>query len=151
MDSLAIADAIAARFTGVTATFDGQTEALEQCTARIPNDIGRGPVLLVYPPTGVLDVNMRRRADLLDYPVELLRDPLNYPERTGWLYAWFDAMRDRVEARMTLGLAYVAWAAPVTMMAGLDGGDFGDRKAAFDHVLLTVRVRLDEVVTTLAP
>ena len=148
MDTLATADALAARFAGLTATFDGVTEALEaEATARLPNSVAKGPVLLVFPPEADLAVNLRRRADELVFPVRLLRDPLDYPNRIGWLYAWYDAMRDKVGERMTLGLPYVAWAEPRAARLDADGFAYGG--ITYDMVELEVAVRLDEVVSTL--
>lgn len=149
MNSKATADAIAARFTGVTATVNGATEGLVLCTASLPNTIAVGPVLLVYPPSGTLAIGVsQRRSDELDFPVRLLRDPLNVPLRTDALYAWYDALRDRVEANMDLDLAYVAWARCTEMRAELDGESYGG--SLFDVVELVVRVRFDEVVTSVS-
>lgn len=150
MNTRTIADAIAARFAGVTATLDGATESITfGPTALLPNQIAKGPALVVLPPTGELAVNLRRRADTLTFRVLLLRDPLNVPQRTAWLYAWYDALRDRVEAQMSLGLAYVAWAQVTAAELELDG--FSYAGVLYDRVELTVTVRLDEVVSTLAP
>jgi hypothetical protein len=155
MDLKATADALAGRFTGITATVGSTTESLELCTARLPNAIGKGPVLLVYPPTGLLHLGTsRRREDTWDYLVKLLRDPVDMPERTDWLYAWANAMRDRVEANYDLDLAYVAWAG----MEGearlqIDGEQYsqiGGAFAPFDVVEMTARVRFDEIVVTVA-
>jgi hypothetical protein len=148
MSTLDIADALAGRFSALTATFDGITEGLEQdATARLPNQIGKGPVLLVFPPEGELGVMARRRADTLSFTVRLLRDPLNYPDRVGWLYAWYDAMRDLVEAQMTLGQSNVAWASPTTARLEPDGFTYAG--VTYDVVELEVAVRLDEVISTL--
>jgi hypothetical protein len=148
MNTLAIADAIAARFAGVTATSGTVTESLVMDpTARLPNALNKGPALLVFPPEGELSVAMRRREDVLTFTVRLLRDPLNLPERTAWLYAWYDAIRDLVEAQMTLGLAYVAWAQPGRMSIEVDGYTYAG--VLMDAVELDVTVRLDETVTTL--
>jgi hypothetical protein len=155
VDLLAVADAIADRFTGVTATFDGKTEGLELATARLPNQIGKGPVLLVYPPSGILQLEpMRQRNDIWDFTILVLRDPTNVPDRTGWLYAWLNATRDRVEMQYRLGLTYVAQA----RMEGearleIDGEEYsqvGGLFAPFDVVEQTCRVWIQEVVTTVA-
>lgn len=149
MDTLAIANALADRFAGVTATYDGVTESLASTpTGLLPNTVARGPVVLVFPFVDAeLGIALRRRDDILPYTVRLLRDPVDVPSRTGWLYAWWDAMRDRVEAKMRLGLDYVAWAQPIGGRVEIDGFPYG--LATFDVVELVVNVRLDEVVTTL--
>ncbi len=155
MNTKEVGDAIAARFAGVTATASiggkTQTEGIAVGpTTELPNTIAKGPALLVFHPTGVLDVGVSRlRQDMLDYPVRLLRDPNNVPTRSIWIYAWIDAMRDMVEQRMTLGLPYVAWAQPVALESELDGALYA--KKSFDLVELVVRVRFNEVVTTVAP
>jgi hypothetical protein len=148
MNTLDVADALAARFVGVTATSGTVTESLVTTpTARLPNAVSKGPVLLVFPPSGELSVTMRRRADTLTFTVRLLRDPLNLPERIAWLYAWYDAIRDVIEAQMSLGLAYVAWAQPSSVRIEADGFTYAG--VLMDVVELDVDVRLDEVITTL--
>lgn len=149
MNTQDIADALAARFSGATATYGGVTESLSVGpTAALPNSLPKGPALLVFPPEGDLEVRARRRADVLRFTVRLLRDPLNLPQRIGWLYAWYDALRDLVEAQMTLGLAYVAWAQSVSMRMEADGYTYAG--VLYDVVELEVTVRLDEVVSTLS-
>lgn len=150
MNSKAVADAIAGRFTGVTATVAGLTEGiLVGPTASLPNGIGKGPALLVYHPTGVLDIGVSKlRRDELDFPVRFLRDPLNYPTRSDALYAWYDALRDQVEADMDLGLSYVAWARPIDTEVKLDGQDYAG--LTYDLIELTVRVHFNEVVTSVS-
>ena len=146
MDLKAIADAIAGRFTGITATVNGSAEALTLCTASLPNTIAKGPVLLVYPPTGQLDIGTSaRRDDLYSFPVMLLRDPLNVPTRTDALYAWYGAMHDRVAADMDLGLGgYVSIAEVSAVRMQIDGEEYA--QALFDVVELTVLVRVNETV-----
>lgn len=154
MNSKSIADAIAGRYSGVTATVGGVTESLTHCTASLPNSIARGPALLVYPPTGDVrlggePVPIGNRNDVLVFLVRLLRDPANVPTRTDALYAWYDALRDRIEGDMDLGLgSYVRWAetrGPIRLE--LDGEQYANAAgvfAAFDVVELTVTVQLDE-------
>lgn len=150
MNSQAIADAIAARFTGVTAVVATGTESLATVTARLPDQISEGPALLVFHPTGVLDIGVSKlRRDELDFPVRFLRDPSTYPERSAALYAWYDALRDRVEMDMDLGLSYVAWAQPISVEVALDIGEYAGIKG-YDLIELVVRVRLDEVVPTVS-
>jgi hypothetical protein len=149
MNTKAIADAIATTFAGTTATSSGITESLSACTATLPNSVAKGPVLLVFHPTGELDISLsRRRDDTLTFPVRLLRDPANVPQRSDFLYAWYDAIRDKVEANMDLDLAYVAWARVDAADVRLDGFTYAG--VVFDMVELTVSVRLDEVITTVA-
>lgn len=147
MNTKAVADAIAGRFTGITA--NGQAIAIGP-TASLPNTINRGPALLVYPPAGELAIGVSKlRQDTLTFPVRLLIDPTDVPTRSNALYAWYDAMRDRVEANMDLDLAYVAWAKPVRLRAALDGQSYAG--SPFDVVELLVEVRFNEVVTTVSP
>lgn len=144
MNTKAIADAIAGRFTGVTA--NGQAIAVGP-TASLPNSIAKGPALLVFHPTAALNIQARLRRDQLDFPVRLLTDPLNYPQRSDALYAWADAMRDRVEMQLQLGIAGVASAASTSMRIELDGIEYAG--VTFDLVELIVRVSMLEAVTTL--
>lgn len=150
MNLKATADAIAARFTGVTATVGSVTESFSTApTASLPNTVSAGPVCLVYHPTGVLDIGVSRiRRDEYDFPVRILRDPLDYPSRSDWLYAWHDATRDRVEANLDLDLAYVSWARLVGVRIELDGESYAG--ALFDVIEYTVRVHFGDIVTTLA-
>jgi len=158
MNTKSIAAAIAGRYTGITATVNGVTEALVLCTASLPNTVAKGPVILVYPPRGVVGLGspmpLGHRNDVLTFPVRLLRDPLDVPVRSDALYAWYDAMRDRVEGDMDLGLgAYVKWAetnGPVRLE--LDGESYAQPGAVgglgtFDVVELPVTVQLDEAVS----
>lgn len=152
MNLKSIADGIATELASLTATNGSLTETVS-ATADLPNAVGK-LALLVYPPTGDLGMGPgKRRADTYEFPVRLLRDPLNAPARTQWLYAWFNALRDEVEKNMDLGLSYVAWASPVSLRMTLDGEEYSSADgtfAAFDVVELIVRVRVDEVVSTVA-
>lgn len=146
MNLKSIADAIAARFTGVTA---GGVAIAVGPTASLPNQIGKGPALLVFHPVGDLSVGpMRQRDDTYAFPVRLLIDPLNYPARSDALYAWADALRDRVEMNIDLDLAYVAWARVSAIRLDLDRDDFYG--GLYDVVELLVSVRVREVVSTVA-
>jgi hypothetical protein len=149
MSSLkSIADAIAVQFTGVTA--NGETISVGP-TASLPNVLA-GPLvaLLVYPPTGVLDAGVgRMRRDEYDFAVKLLRDPISVPERTDALYAWADATRDVVYGNLDLGFTYVSWARPIAIRVELDGETY-NKTNVFDVVEITVRVHIEEVITTLA-
>ncbi|HEV8697978.1 MAG TPA: hypothetical protein VGQ89_09815 [Candidatus Limnocylindrales bacterium] len=157
LNSYAVANAIADRFTGLTASSvnpaTGATETetiLIGPTALLPNDIAKGPALLVFHPIGVLEVGVSRmRRDELDYPVRLLRDPMDIPTRSRWLYAWIDALRDEVEKHLTLG-GLVEWAHPVALEAEIDGFVFNTNP--FDLVELMVRVHFkNESISTIAP
>ena len=158
-NSKAIADALAARFTGVTATVGTTTESITVGpTASLPNGITAGPALLVFHPSGELSIGVSKlRQDILEYRVKLLRDPQSLPSRSDWLYAWYDAIRDRIEMDMDLGLSYVAWARPASVRIELGGETYppvlvnGVAQQDFDVVDLTVQIRLNEVVSTVAP
>lgn len=146
------ADNLAARFVGVTATSGAETESIVVGpTADLQATIGVGPALIVFPPRGTLDVGQSAlRGDTYLFPVLLLRDPANYPARTRWLYAWFNAMRDRVEMDTDLGLpTYVQQAQPVAVRIEIDGEQYAGK--TYDVVELTVAVRVEEPVTTVGP
>lgn len=143
-----IADAIATRFVGTTATIGTETQGIEiGPTASLPNTLGKGTALLVFHPIGTLELGFSQmRDDHYDFPVRLLLDPLDYPRRSDWLYAWATALRDQVATKLQLGLPYVAWAEPVAMRVELDVEHF--YSAQYDMVELTVRVRVYEHVSS---
>lgn len=146
----AIADALAGRFTGVTATIGTETRQLDLITASLPDQLGMANALLVYHPIGVLDVGVSKLSkDLHDFPVRLLLDPQSYPERSDWLYAWYDVLRPRVEMDLDLGLSYVAWAHPISSRVALDEGSYA-LVDGYDLIEFIVRVRINEVVTTVS-
>lgn len=151
MDLKVIADALAAQFTSVSATFAGRTETLT-ATASLPDSIDLA--LLVYPPTGSLSLNVgTQRDDEYDFPVRLLRDPLSMPGRSDALYAWFNALRDKAEANMDLGLSYVQWVRVIASRMEPDGQPYSFSDGSFrqfDVVELIHRVKVREFVTTAA-
>jgi len=140
VNTKATAAALAAKFVGVTA--NGEAIAIGP-TASLPNAITKGPALLIFHPTGVLDVVMSRiRRDELDFPVRLLRDPLDTPGRSDALYDWYDAMRDVVRDGDTLVLPTTSCRV-VAMRAELDGATYAG--ASFDLVELMVRVHFGDL------
>lgn len=153
MNSLAIAAAIAARFVDITATNGTATETVS-ATARLPNSIAKGPVLLVYHPIGTLEYHpSKQRGGHLTYPVRLLRDPIDVPNRSDWLHAWFDALIDEVGKATTLG-GLVEQALPSALRVELDGQTYasmGGASATFDVVELLIDVTTFEVVTSQQP
>lgn len=144
MDLKAIADAIAGRYSGVTA--NGESIVVGP-TASLPNGIATGPALIVMPPIGELSIGTSaRRDDLYTFRVLLLRDPLDVPARTDALYAWFNALHDRVALDWDLGLgSYVSAAECVAMRMAINGETYG--LGEFDVVEMEVQVRVNEHVT----
>lgn len=149
VDLKATADAIAAQYAGAT-TSAGETFTSAP-TASLPNAIAKGPVCLVYPPSGVLDVGVSRiRRDEWDFLVKILIDPLDVPSRSDALYRWVNATRDLLEANMDLGLpTYVSWARVVGARVALDGETYAG--GAFDVIEYTVRVHFGDIVVSLGP
>lgn len=146
MNLKSIADAIAARYSGISATNGALTETiLIGPTASLPNSITRGPALLVYHPIGELTVGVSAiNTDAYEFPVKLLRDPLNVPERSDWLYAWFTAMRYRIEGNTDLDLpTVVGHAETSSARIELDGEEYAGN--TFDVVELNVHVQLYEL------
>lgn len=143
------ADAIATRVGLQTATLGALTE-VATATASLPDGIGAGPALLVFHPIGELSYGIsRRREDVFEYPVRLLRVPDGTTTvRSDWLYAWAGVLRGAVEQQMSLGLPYVAWARGERMEIELQGGDY--EGAVYDLVELIVRVRFDVIDTDAA-
>lgn len=140
------ADAIAVQVGLLTATLGTATETAT-ATASLPDGIGAGPALIVTPPQGELSMGIsRRREDVFDYPVRLLRiGEGTTTKRTDWLYAWAEVMRGSIDVNMDLGLTYVAWARAVALDIELNGGEY--EGAVYDLVELVVRVRFDVIDT----
>lgn len=151
MNLKTIADGLATRFASVTATNAGATETAT-ATASLPNQV-TGLALLVYPPSGSLNIVMGPRLDdQYDFPVRLLRDPLTVPDRTDWLYAWATAMRAAVQTSITLGITGVTQAETVSMRVELDGEKYASPANTpggdpFDVVEIIVRVWVLENTT----
>jgi len=148
-----IADGIAGRFVAVTATNGADTETAT-ATADLPNQVAK-LALLVYPPTGALNIVMGPKLDdQYDFAVRLLRDPLNTPNRTQWLYAWATAMRTRVQTSWSLGIAGVTQAETKDMRVEIDGEKYSSVDGTFmtfDVVELIVRVWVWEIATSVGP
>lgn len=151
MDLKVIADAIAARYVGVTATYSGNTQTLT-ATADLPDTLV-AEALLVYPPIGELDIRVgQQRDDHYTFRVMYLQDPLSVTARVNWLYAWHNSLRDRAEAQMTLGLSYVKWCRVTESRMDLDGESYSYNGVykPLDVVELTHVVKVEETVSTLA-
>ena len=149
MNLKTIADGIAARMASVTATNGGVTETAT-ATASLPNQVA-ALALLVYPPTGSLNLIMGPRLDdQYDFPVKLLRDPLTVPDRTDWLYAWATALRVAVQTSFSLGISGVTQSQTTDIRLEIDGEKYASIDgtfAIFDVVELTVRVWVLENTT----
>lgn len=148
MNIQAIATAIATTIGTVTANGESAT-----ATAQLPNQVGK-IALLVYPPTGDLEIGVgRMRNDHYDFPIKLLRDPVDMAARSDALYAWATALRDLVEANMDLGLSYVARAWLTSLRIQIDGEQYADAMGVhspFDVIELNARVLVREVVATVS-
>jgi len=145
-----IADAIAGQYTGITATYGGETQSLELCTALLPNTITASTgVILVFPPSSEdleIGVSAIRQGHLI-YLVRMLRDPVDVPTRTGWLYAWAAGMQDRVEQNLDLNLpTYVAEAEVTGFRLELDGHEYAQQ--LYDVVEHEVTVTIYEQSVT---
>lgn len=153
MDLKEIADGLALRFVGAT-TSAGE-KFVSAPTASLPNSIAKGPVLLVYPPRGALEIGVSRmRNDHYDFPIKILMDPINVPTRTDALYRWYNATRDLVEGQFQLGLTYFVKAWLVAERMEIDGEQYASAagpKGDFDVVEYLVRVLVREVVVTVGP
>jgi hypothetical protein len=144
-----IATAIATTFGTVTATNGTETETVT-ATADLPDQVSN-LVLLVFPPFGPIEIGAsQRRNDLYTFPVRLLRDPLSVPARTRWLYAWYDAIHDRIATtHIALGLSYVSMAEPTQMRAEIDGAKYSSVDGTYadlDVVELMLEVLVNEHV-----
>lgn len=146
-----MADAIAVQFTGAT-TSEGEVFSPAP-TASLPNSLGKGPACLVYPPSGILDITARLRADQLDFPVKILIDPTDVPSRSDALYRWYNATRDLIEANVDLDLPdYVQAARMVGARIEIDGETYASADGTnglFDVIEYTVRVFFRGVISTL--
>jgi hypothetical protein len=124
-----------------TLTVRGETLT---ATALLPNNITKS-ALLVYPPVGDLSFLMggpMLNAHLI-YPVRLLRDPFDVPERTGALLDWATALWPRPKANYTLNLAGVLEAEATSIRVAIDGQTYAT--ALYDVVELMVDVHVYEL------
>jgi hypothetical protein len=85
----------------------------------------------------------RIRQDDYDFPVRLLRDPTDYPARSDWLYAWHDALRDRLRDGDTLGPDPRTSGRIVAARLELDGQEYA--RVKFDVVEYIVRVHVGDL------
>lgn len=152
MDLATIAAGVAARFAGVTATNGTATETAT-ATHLLPNNVGT-LALLVYPPEADLDlVPGPRLDDHYIFPVRLLRDPVDVPTRSAWLYAWATALRTKVQANVDLDVSGVHEAKATSMRLSLDGVQYASASGGlqdFDLVEVLVDVHVFEN-TTVSP
>jgi hypothetical protein len=150
MNVRAIADAIAARYSGITVTVNSEVESLGTGpTAELPPNITRN-ALLVFPPVEEYDYYpSRQRIGTADFSVRLYRRPeADMGRRSRYAYAWRDALTDKVEGNLDLDLAYVTHALDVGGRINLDDASYADE--TMDMVERTIRVHIKEVVTALA-
>jgi hypothetical protein len=146
MDLRTIADALAARYAGVTVGGEGFQYGP---SALIPNGIVKGPALIVMPPDGTRDVGVnKRREDELDFSVMWLNDPTDLPTRTALIYSWGQALYDKVLENYDLDLAYVAWAKPVSFRTAFDEQFMTFGK--YDVIETVVRVHINEIIAAMA-
>lgn len=152
MDNRAIAQALVARYTGLTATNGaGANEGLASAPAYLlPNVVNATPVILVYLPEGDYDIGPSQiRQGASRFTVRMLRDPMDYPSRIAWMYGWDNAMRDRVEGHTGLGLSYVSSAHVIRFRLVTDGWTYDTK--TFDLVEHIVEVGLYEVGVPVGP
>ncbi len=150
MNLQTIANALATTIGTVTATSGTETESAT-ASADLPNSVAR-LALVIYPPTNA-DLNIimgPRYDDQYDFVVRLLRDPVDVPTRTRWLYAWATALRARVQTDFDLGVAGVTQTQSTAMRVELDGEKYASSDgtfADFDVVEMTARVWVLENTT----
>ena len=155
MNLQTIANAIATTLGTVTAT-NGTVSESVTASADLPNQVTQ-LALLVYPPTGSLNIVMGPHLDdSYDFEVRLLRDPLSMPGRTQWLYAWFTALRPLIQTHVSLGVAGVTQAQAVGARLEIEGVRYASPANTpggdlFDLVELTIRVQVFELASGLAP
>lgn len=146
MDLRVIADAIAARYVGVTV--NGETFQYGP-SPLVPNGIVKGPALIVMVPSGGLDDPFQRqRDDEHDFAVLWLNDPTDLPTRSALFYAWYNALQDKVYEQYRLGLSYVQWARPVSYRTAFDEQFLTLGK--YDVIEWTVRVKVRETIPNMA-
>jgi len=148
MDSLAIADAIAARFL-LTTPPSGQ-ESIKVATARLPENVTVFPTFVVLPPQ-VTDIDYlpsRKRVLPLVYPSLLLLARYDgSPRRAQALHDWVTVSYGQLAGQMQLGLSsYVAYA----WVTGFDAGAWTYAKEEYDGIRYLVRVQISESYTPVA-
>lgn len=160
MDYQATADAIAARFTGITPpsytwttpTAGATTEtdvALRVVTTTLPNQLGPLPALYVMPPEDIafewgpsLTMHLRQI-----YLVRLARaQDQDIARRMAALQAWRTPLILRVVGRIQLGLTNVDWAE----LRSTRIAEWTYAEVVHDIVELTIEVKIREQVAAAA-
>ena len=142
--------------TGLATTIGTLTVGSESATATasLPNNVGK-LALLVYPPEGDLSFLMggpHLNAHLI-FPVRLLRDPLDVPNRTDALLDWATVLWPRPKANYDLDVAGVIEATATTIRVAIDGQQYSSVDgsfARFDVVELMVDVHVYELAPVTA-
>ena len=149
MDSYAIAEAIAARFSAANVTPPtGQAEP-KVVTADLPESISFFPTLLVLPPV-MDDANYnasRSRTFALLYRVTLFLSRADgSPRRAKAIHDWTTALYGQLGGQIQLGLSYV----PLATIQGFRAGTVTYGGEAYDGLTFDVNVRISESYTPVA-
>lgn len=148
-DMLAIADAIATEFGGLTPP-TGEP-AIVGSTARLPNGIPATPFILVLPPSGELGMPegypSSRIRDTHDFEIYLLlsKSSGDLPTDLQRIYKWWPVMRYGAIGALKLGLAPIVSKAAVTDDYEFDSFDYEGQ--GYHAWRFTVRVWTDDTVT----
>lgn len=158
MDYLAVGNAIAARFTGLTAptyswqddegtTVTATDDDLRVVTATLPNQLSVSPALYVMPPEDrEFSWGMSSRMRIKQfYTVRLVRDQTqDMARRMAALSAWRPLLITRIQGQIQLGLSYVDEGA---YLRSSRIGEWPYAETTYDVVELVIEVNISEVVT----
>jgi hypothetical protein len=149
LDMLAIADALAARYSAANVTAPTGYDAIRSSTARLPNNVSAFPCVEVYPPgPGESEFTYQggQRKGEHKFTVRFYygKASADLARDFAGLYSWFGVLIDQLHGQMKLGLA------PAVTKAILFDGGIGTHEyggVEYAVIELTITVYTEDTVT----
>lgn len=150
MDTLAIAQALAARFAPAQVTPPTGLQNIRLSTERLPDLISMPPTVLVFPPEEQFSYTPGSRQSVQDWPIRFYQAQTSTAGRTvEELYAWRPVLIGQLLPNSQLGQSGsggVAWAAIVAARIGA----LTYAEVEFNGIEMVARVRLAEGINPAA-
>lgn len=141
MDYLAIADALAARFSSSVVTPPTGLRTIALATARPPNALAQSPSVVVWPDKGEVVFEGGYRYDRsADFTVSFYyaRHEGDIPRESAALLSWLGVLTDQLRGQAKLGLA--ASGVTKALVTGWQIGMLTYAGITYDGITLTVSV-----------